>query len=445
MFLFELFIWFMNVKKLIPLDSPIRVFYHYICWIIALFYYWNPAKDMIVIWVTGTKWKTTTTNIIAKGLKDAWENVFMFSTVNYMIWDELLENNFKMTSPSPFILQKFLKKAQDKWCKYAVIETSSHSMFYNRNYWIDFDVVVLTNVYQDHLDLHKNMDNYMRTKLKLFENLVRYKRKPWVKKVSVVNVDSPYFQEFVNIVDDNKYTYWLSKSAQILAQNITYGKEYTDFEIKMPSNVIKMKTKLKWEFNIYNILAAFCVLVSQKISIESITNTIFTTNWIPWRLEEVSNDKEIKIFVDYAHTEESLRSVLETVKKIEWIWRVITVFWATWDRDKTKRPKMWKVVDDLSDVIILTDDDTYTENSLSIINDVAKWIKRKEWEDFWIVPDREDAIRTALVMSEKNDLILIAWKWAETVQVTNKWPIVWSDVEITRKILKEIEDNELNN
>jgi len=433
----------MGIKQLISLDSPIRVFYHYLCWLTASIIYWNPAQDMIVIWVTWTKWKTTTTNIIAKWLKDAGEKVFMFSTVNYMLWDELLENNFKMTSPSPFILQKFLKKAQVAWCKYAVIETSSHSIFYNRNYWIDYDVVVLTNVYQDHLDLHKTMDNYMRTKLKLFENLVRYQRKPWVKKVSVVNVDSPYFQEFVNVVDDNKYTYWLSKSAQIVAQNIVYGKEFTEFEVKMPSNVVKMKTKLKWEFNIYNILAAFCVLVSQKISLDSIAHTVLTTNWIPWRLEEVSNNKWIKIFVDYAHTEESLKNVLETVKKIEWIWRVITVFGATWDRDKTKRPKMWKVVNDLSDVIVLTDDDTYNENSLSIINDVTKWIKRKEWEDFWIVPDREDAIRTALVMSEKNDIVLIAWKWAETVQVTNKWPIKWSDVEITRRILKEIEDNEL--
>lgn len=433
----------MNIKKLIPLDSQIRILYHYLCWVLALLYYGNPAKDMIVIWVTWTKWKTTTTNIIAKWLKDAGENVFMFSTVNYMVWDELLENNFKMTSPSPFILQKFLKQAQERWCKYAVIETSSHSIFYNRNFWIDYDVVVMTNVYQDHLDLHKSMDNYMKTKLRLFENLVRYKRKNWVKKVSVVNVDSPYFQNFVNIIDDHKYTYWLSNSAQIKAQNIVYGKEYTEFEIKMPSNIVKMKTKLKWEFNIYNILAAFCVLVSQKISLEFITNTIYTTNWIPWRLEEVSNNKWIKIFVDYAHTEESLKNVLETVKKIEWIWRVFTVFGATWDRDKTKRPKMWKVVDDLSDVIILTDDDTYSENSLSIINDVAKWIKRKEWENFWIVPDREDAIRTALVMIEKDDVLLIAWKWAETVQVTNKWSIKWSDVEITKKILKEIEDNEL--
>ncbi len=367
----------------------------------------------------------------------------MFSTVNYMIWDELSDNNLKMTSPSPFVLQKLLKKARSAGCEYAVIETSSHSIYYNRNFWIDYDVVVFTNLSQDHLDLHKTMDEYAHVKYRLFENLVKYKRKPWVKKISVVNLDSNYSELFLQAIADNIYTYWLGTNSQIKAQNISYNKDYTNFEIKLPSNTLEVKTKLKWEFNIYNILASVCVLISQKVPLESIIKTIENTNWIPGRLEEVNNNKWFNIFVDYAHTEESLKSVLETLKKMEWIWRIITIFWATWDRDKTKRPKMWNVVNNLSDVIILTDDDTYSENSLSIINDVAKWIKRKEWENFWIIPDRTDAIRTWLIMAKENDVILIAGKWAETVQVTNNWPIAWSDIEVTKTILREMDDNEL--
>ncbi|MDD2565446.1 MAG: UDP-N-acetylmuramoyl-L-alanyl-D-glutamate--2,6-diaminopimelate ligase [Candidatus Gracilibacteria bacterium] len=433
----------MNIKKLISLDSPLRVLYHFLRGVVAFYVYGNPARDMIVIGITGTKGKTTTTNIIAKGLRDAGEKVFMFSTVNYMIGDDFLENNLKMTSPSPFVLQKLLKKAKNAGCKYAVIETSSHSIFYNRNYGIDFDIVALTNISQDHLDLHKTMENYYKIKLKLFENLVRYRRKNGIKKVSVVNIDSQYSSEFLNIVDDNKYTYGLSNTAQIKAQNITYGIDFTEFEIKIPGNTVKMKTKLKGEFNIYNILASVCVLISQKVPLDSIVNTIATTNGIPGRLEEVSNNKGIKIFVDYAHTEDSLKNVLETVRNITGIGKIITVFGATGDRDKSKRPKMGKVVNELSDSIILTDDDTYTENSLSIINDVAKGIKRKEGDNFWIVPDREDAIRTALIMAQKSDLIIIAGKGAETLQITNKGPINWSDVGTVKKILKEIEDNEL--
>ncbi len=433
----------MNIRNLVSLDSPLRVFYHFMRGFLAFHLYANPAKDMIVIWVTWTKGKTTTTNIIAKWLKDAWEKVFMFSTVNYMIWEDMYENNMKMTSPSPFVIQKLLKKAKEAWCKYAIIETSSHSIFYNRNYWIDYDVVAMTNISQDHLDLHKTMEAYMKIKLRLFENLVRYKRKPWVKKASVVNVDADYASEFLWVVDDAKFTYGLSWTAQYRALNIEYRKDSTEFDVKMPSNTFHVTTKLKWEFNIYNILCAVCVLASQKVPIESIVKTLSTTTWIPWRLEEVENDKWLKIFVDYAHTEESLKSVLETIKKMEWIWRIITIFWATWDRDTTKRPKMWRVVHDLSDIVILTDDDTYTENSIKIINDVAKWIPRKEGEDFWIIADREDAIRTAIVMWRKDDVLLVAWKWSETVQMTNAWPIPWNDVKVCQRILREIDDNEL--
>ena len=428
----------------ISLNNPARIFYHYIRWVLANLIYSNPSADMIVIGVTWTKGKTTTTNIIAWWLKNSWKKVFMFSTINYMIWDEVFDNNLKMTSPSPFILQKLLKKAKEAGCEYAVIETSSHSLYYNRNYGIDFDVAVFTNLSQDHLDLHKSMDEYAKVKYRLFDNLVKYRRKTGVKKVSIINLDSPYSWMFLGAIADNIYTYWLSDSAQIKALNISYWQDTTNFEIKLPSNTIKISTWLKWEFNIYNILAATCVLISQKIPLDTIAKTIESISWIPGRLEEVSNNFWFKIFVDYAHTEESLKNVLSTIKQMEGIWRIITIFWATGDRDKTKRPKMWKVVDELSDFIILTDDDTYSENSLAIINDVTRGIKRKEGENFWIISDREDAIRTGLTVAEPNDIILIAWKWAETAQITNAGPIAWSDVSVTRKILEEMEDNKLS-
>jgi UDP-N-acetylmuramoyl-L-alanyl-D-glutamate--2,6-diaminopimelate ligase len=315
------------IKSFISLNNPIRLFYHYIRWIMAFYFYWNPSRDMIVIWVTWTKWKTTTTDIIARWLINDWKRVFMFSTVSYIIWDKEYENKSKMTNDSPFVLQNLLKKAKDAWCKYAVLETSSHGIYYNRNYWIDYDVVVFTNLSQDHLDLHGTMEEYANIKYRLFENIVKYRRKPWVKKVSVINIDNSYSHIFLNAIADNIYTYWLNQSAQIRAQNIEYKKDFTKFEIKIPSNTIHVKTKLKWEFNIYNILAATSVLISQKISLDSIIKTIEIVSWIPGRLEEVSNNRGFKIFIDYAHTEESLKSVLETIKKMEWIWRIITIFW----------------------------------------------------------------------------------------------------------------------
>ena len=399
---------------------------------------------MIVIGITGTKGKTTVTNLIARGLESAGKKVFMFSTANYSINGVWSENNMKMTSPSPFDLQRLLSQAKEAGCEYAVIETSSHSIFYNRNYGIDYDVAVLTNIAQDHLDLHHTMDHYVETKLRLFKNLVTYRRKAGVKKVAIINLDSDYATRFLSeTTPDTMYTYGTASNAQIRAQNIQYLKDGTEFEVRMPSNTFTIKTKLRGAFNVANILATISALVSQRVDILTITRTIEEVEVIPGRLEEIPNGDGFTIFVDYAHTEDSLRNVLETVRNIEGTKRVITVFGATGDRDTTKRPKMGRIADSLSDAVILTEDDNYTEDGLRIIRNVSMGIKRKEGEGFWIIPSREDAIRTALIMAEQDDIVLIAGKGAETVQVTNAGAIPWDDREVTRRILREMEGNEI--
>jgi UDP-N-acetylmuramoyl-L-alanyl-D-glutamate--2,6-diaminopimelate ligase len=165
--------------------------------------------------------------------------------------------------------------------------------------------------------------------------------------------------------------------------------------------------------------------------------------WIPWRLEEVENNEGFQIFIDYAHTPDALENVLNSLNKIKGKWKIITVFWATWDRDKTKRPIMWKVVSEKSDYVILTQDDDYSESTTSIIKDVLPGIERAEWEDFWIIADREEAIRTALVTAKKGDIVLITWKWDEHVLVTQNWPIKWHDKSKVLEILKDLDDNKL--
>jgi UDP-N-acetylmuramoyl-L-alanyl-D-glutamate--2,6-diaminopimelate ligase len=138
--------------------------------------------------------------------------------------------------------------------------------------------------------------------------------------------------------------------------------------------------------------------------------------------------------------------VLTTLRKIVKEWnQLITVFGATWDRDKSKRPIMWEIVSNLSDKVILTQDDDYTEDTIAIIKDVLPWINRKEWENFWVIPDREEAIRTALLWANPWDVVLIAWKWDEHVLVTNFWPIPWHDKTKVKEILKAIDDNKILN
>ena len=396
---------------------------------------------MTVIGVTGTKGKTTTTNLIAKWLQKAGKKVAMFSTVNISINGETEDNNMKMTTPSPFFLWNWLRQARDAGCEYAVIETSSHALFYHRVHWLRYDAAVLTNIAQDHLDLHKTMDNYVDTKLQLFRNLYKNGIQKWIRKIGVVNIDSEYYDRFLSkdIVVDNLYTVGFSPSAQIRAENVVNTELATEFDVRISNNLFHLIFKLPGNFNISNILCAVAILMSQKIDIPTIQSVIAEFACVPGRLEEVSNTHGAKIYVDYAHTEDSLRNVLDTLRQVKTTKRIITVFGATGDRDRTKRPKMGKVVDTLSDIVILTDDDTYTEDSLRIIRDVTEGISRREGEWFWIIPSREDAIRTALIMLQPGDVLIVAGKWAETVQVTQNWSIPWNDRKVIEKILMEIQ------
>ncbi len=432
-----------KLKKMIALDNPFRIYYHQLQGMLAVLINKNPSRDMIMIGITGTNGKTTTTNIIANGLKKAGKKVFMFSTVNIIINDKEYTNNSKMTSPNPFTLQKLLAEAKKEWCEIAIIETSSHSIFMHRNRGIDYDIAVLTNITQDHLDLHKTMQNYAQTKLKLFKSLIISRRKKWVKKTAIINLESDYKDLFLGETYDSLYTYGKDMSANIRVENITNDINSTNFDVKIAWNTLKVKTSLRGSFNIYNILASIWVFISLNLKPKEIEKILESIWWVPWRMEEITNKEWFKIFIDYAHTADALTQVLNTLQDIKWGEKIITVFWATGDRDKIKRPEMGRIVSDLSDVVILTQDDDYSEKTEQIIKDVLNGIDRKEWENFWIIPDRKEAIRTALISAWENDIVLIAWKGDEHTLMTNFWPIPWHDKEVVLEVLKGIDENKI--
>ena len=432
----------MSIKTMIALDNPIRLFYHWIRAVLASVINWFPSKDMTIIWVTWTNWKTTTSNIIAKWLKNSWIKVFMFTTVNIIIWDNEYVNDTKMTTPDVFLLQSLLKRAKKEWCTVAIIETASHWIKMHRTWWINYDVAVLTNITQDHLDLHKTMEDYVKTKLKIFKELITYKRKEWVKKTAVINVASDYSSLFLNQTYDSMYWYWVGKWSSLTASNIVHKSNKTFFNVTMPGWALKIETKLKWDFNIDNIMAAIWVFIAFWIPKEEIPKIISDIDWVPWRMQSVDNELWADIIVDYAHTPDALEKVLTTLKEYNYN-RIITVFWATWDRDKTKRPIMWEIVSKYSDIVILTQDDDYTEPTEQIIKDVLPWINRKEWETFFVIPTRLEALEVGIATLEKWDVMIVCWKWDEQVMVTNNWPIEWHDKSVIEEILKQIDDNKI--
>jgi UDP-N-acetylmuramoyl-L-alanyl-D-glutamate--2,6-diaminopimelate ligase len=238
---------FAALKKLLPLDSPFRITYHYFCGVLAYLLSGNPARDMIVIGVTGTKGKTTTSNLIARGLIASGKRVALFTTVNMIIGNEEYENTLKMTTPSPFAVWNFISRARDAKCEYLVMETSSHALFYHRVHGLRYDVAVMTNISQDHLDLHRTMENYVDTKLLLFKNLYKYGIRKEIRKVGVVNIDNEYASRFLSkdIVVDAMHTFGFSSNASLRADNVKSKGDGIEFDVRMPSNTFHIKSKLQ--------------------------------------------------------------------------------------------------------------------------------------------------------------------------------------------------------
>lgn len=432
-----------KVKTLISLDNPLRLLYHKLRAVSANIIYGFPHKDMLIIGITGTNGKTTTCNIVARGLRKAGKKVFMFTTVNIIVDDEEFTNDTKMTSPDAFTLQKWLAYAKSKWCEIAVIETASHWIKMYRIWWLNYDICALTNITQDHLDLHKTMFNYVQTKLEIFKNLMVYKRKPWIKKVAVINLDSEYSEIFTSETYDTLFTYGTNYKANLQPKNIKTTIEWTEFSLKVPWDDINIKTKLIWNFNVYNIMCAVWIFSSLWLSKKQIEKSIEKTTWVPWRMDLLESEVGFKIYIDYAHTEDALKNVLQTLKNLEWVKRIITVFGATWDRDKTKRPVMGQIVSQYSDLVILTEDDNYSEDVHEIMKDIIPAIERKEWEGFWVIPERKEAIMTALVAAKKWDIVLLAGKWDEHKIIRNHWADDWHDKTVAKEILEEIKENKL--
>ncbi len=390
------------------------------------YFYGNPVKDLFIIGVTWTDGKTTTTNLIHKIISDNLWKACLISTALIKIWDEVLNNEKKMTSFDPKDLYKILAYAKWKDIKYVVLEVSSHWLDQYRFEGIDFDMWVLTNITPEHLDYHKTFEEYILTKRKLFENIVNNDKS---SKMAVLPKDDEVGRMWMeDMVFEKFIDYGILTSATLRWENI---KEYIDgleFDIKYLTNKYHVKSKLLWKFNVYNILASVWVWILLKIKVEDIIKSIENFEWIPGRLQLIEKDSRY-FFVDFAHTPNALKVVLDYLNNIKWNWKIITVFGAPWNRDKFKRPKMWEIVQKNSDFFIITDDDPDTEDRYFIISNIWDWLDTYEWDRYFVIPDRKKAIDFAKYISSPGDIILVAWKGHENIQLTNFGKINYSDVD----------------
>jgi len=421
-----------TIRKIVP-ESFILDLWHFPKAVLAGLFYGFSAKKLIVIGVAGTKGKTTTCHLISHLLEKAGDKkVAMISTATFKIGDKMEMNTKKMTSLSPFAMQKLIKKAVQAGCQYLVLEVSSHALIQKRVIGIPFQSVVFTNMIPDHLEYHKTANEYIFSHRKMIIPGLKYlifnQDDSWTQNLIL---NSPNFGE--------KITYGIKdKTANVFAQNIQYTSQGVCFLIKTLKQSIQINSSLLGEFSVYNILSAISV-VFQDIKPELIEKAIKTFSGAPGRMEKIDCGQNFEVLVDYAHSPESLENLFQAIsfEKNNKARKTITVFGACGDRDPLKRPLMGKIIAQHSDYIIVTNDDPYTERPEKIAKELIAGIKNKYLnENLWKILDRKTAIQKAISLAKKGDLILVLGKGAEQWQVFNNKKIPWDDREITRECLE---------
>ena len=388
----------------------------------------HPSRSMRVVGVTGTNGKTTTAYLVRAILEAAGIKCGLMGTVSYCIGDREIEAS--RTTPEAPEVQGFLREMLDEACGACVMEVSSHALALRRVDGLQFAAGIFTNLTRDHLDFHGNMESYFMAKRRLFEMLPP-------SAPAVVNLDDP---RGASLVDASRtpVTYAIGKAADVTPGPLAYSLRGLDFDVRTPQGVVHVKSSLVGKPNVYNILAAAGVTAAMGIPLDAIEQGLARLTGVPGRFEVVSKPTDdITVIVDYAHTDDALRNLLETARPMA-TRRLITVFGAGGNRDRTKRPLMGMVAARLSDVVMITSDNPRSEDPAQIIEEVMRGAEPEARQSFArvaTVVDRGEAIRTAVADAAAGDVVLIAGKGHEKYQVIGATTHPFDDVAVAREAL----------
>lgn len=406
---------------------------------ISATFYQVPALKMRMIGVTGTNGKTTTTNLISAIYRSSGYKVGLIGTIANYIGDKKLDVSH--TTPESTDLQQLLCDMVEEKVDVAVLEVSSHALSLERVTGCEFDVAVFTNLTQDHLDFHRDMDDYLASKLKLFKSIG-----PGIKKglkYVVLNKDDPYAERIIPVVKVPLITYGVYGEADVKALNIKVKAGGCSFTVKGKNWSADLNMKITGLFNVYNTLAAFAVGVAAGFTPDRIVSALQSMKCVPGRFELVDYGQDFTVVVDYAHTPDGLENILKTARSIT-SRRLITVFGCGGDRDRKKRPIMGEISGSYSDFSIITSDNPRTEDPLKIISDVQEGIKKlTDSGRYTVMPDRREAIKTAILMAKKGDLVVIAGKGHEDYQIIGRQKLHFDDREEAGKVLKLLKESSI--
>ncbi len=400
--------------------------------IAANIFYGFPSRSMVLIGITGTNGKTTSSYLIKGILEAAGKRVGLIGTISYQIVGEQIPAPH--TTPESADLQEILAKMRDRELEYVVMEVSSHALGQDRVFGTAFDIALFTNLTQDHLDFHITMEEYFRTKLRLFQDL---KPKGNIKIRGVINLDDKWGKQIIGEIKYPCLSYSLTDTGDITVQACLLGSDGASFTAVTPVGKFDIKSKLAGKHNLQNILASIGVACALDIPVKAIQDGIASVENVPGRLEKVSEGQDFEVFVDYAHTEDALRNLLSLAKEIS-KGKIITVFGCGGERDRGKRPKMGKVARDMSDIMIITSDNPRGEDPLVIIKEIETGISGlKRGTDYFVVEDRRSAIEMAVDLAMPGDTVILAGKGHEDYQIIGGKRMHFDDREVAREIIRE--------
>ncbi len=390
-------------------------------------FYGHPSGELALIGVTGTNGKTTTAFLIDAILRSSGRRTGLMGTIHYRVGDEVFEEP-RTTSEGPD-LQRYLRRMADAGASHAVMEVSSHGLVLDRLLGCEFQAAVFTNLTQDHLDFHGDMESYFQAKLKLF--------KEFAPANAVVNIDDAYGRRIVEEAGGQVWTYAAGSGADLGVEDLSSSSSGMRFQMLTPAGRVRVETALIGRHNLSNILAASAACLSQGLTPEEVAAGVASLENIPGRFEKVDMGQPFLVVVDYAHTEDALARVLEFARPVT-EGRILTLMGCGGDRDRNKRPLMAAAALRGSDYVVMTSDNPRTEDPASILREVESGAalapaSAGRWRS---ILDRREAIRAIVAEAREGDAVVIAGKGHETYQILGTERTPFDDREEARTALR---------
>lgn len=433
------------LHRLAPLVPPAwLLWYHRMLSWLAAVWYRHPSRELIVIGVTGTNGKTTTSYLISKALEASGEATGCTTTALFKVGDREWLNDTKMTMLGRFALQRLLREMVRAGCRYAVVETSSQGVLQHRHAQIQYDVAVFTNLTPEHIEAHGGFEAYKAAKLALFTHIARSPRKRFqgrlLEKVAVINARDPHAQDFA-LPEFDRVVWYASEPVQktgemieasdiaLEADRVSFSVDHRRFDLQLPGVV-----------NVENALAAIAVSRVFSLNQEAVVSSLARVPGMPGRFERIEAGQPYTVLVDYAPEPESLRRLHETIASLPRHHVIHVLGSAGGGRDIARRPILGRMAAERADIVVVTNEDPYDDDPRTIMENVADGARqagKKDGEDLFVIEDRREAIRAAMRLAKPEDLVLLTGKGSEqAICIANGKKLPWDERREAREAIQ---------